>query len=90
MGTEVKGRDALRGFLSDWIENLGGSVEPERLLEADGRVVAMVRMASSGDASGAPTTQRIGQVYSFHGGRIQTVENYWQASEALESVGLEP
>ncbi len=89
VGAEVKGRDALRGFLSDWIENLGGSVEPERLLEADGRVVAMVRMASSGDVSGAPTTQRIGQVYSFRGGRIQTVgELLATRKKPLKAAGL--
>ncbi len=89
VGTEVKGRDALRSFLGDWIENLGGRVEPEPLLEADGRVVAIIRLASSGGASGAPTTQRIGQVYTFHSGQIRLVDNYWDANEALEAVGLE-
>jgi ketosteroid isomerase-like protein len=88
VGTEVKGREAVRSFLGDWIENLGSRVEPERVLEADGRVVAMLRLESSGGASGAPTTQRIGQVYSFRDEQIRVVDNYWQAGEALEAVGL--
>ena len=89
VGTEVKGRDAVRSFLGDWIENLGSRVEVERVLEAGGRVVAMLRVESSGGASGAPTTQRIGQVYTFRDGQIRLVDNYWEASEALEAVGLE-
>ena len=61
MGGEVRGRDALRGFLSDWLENLGGRAEIESLLEAGDRILAVIHLTSAGGASGAPTTQRIGR-----------------------------
>ncbi len=90
IGTRVSGRDALRRFIADWIENLGGSAEPEALLEAGDRVVQVMRLTSAGGASGAPATQRLGQVFTFRDGGIWAVDNYWDADEALESVGLSP
>lgn len=88
MGTEVSGRDAVRSFFSDWIENLGGRGEPEALLEAGDRVVFVLRLSSAGGASGAPSTQRLGQVFRFRDGRISAVDNYWDADEALKAAGL--
>ena len=42
----------------------------------------------AGEASGAPITQRWGQVYTFRDGKIIAVDNYWHANDALEAVGL--
>jgi len=88
MGSELSGRDAVRGFFSDWIENLGGRAESETVLEAGDRVVQVLRLTSTGGASGAPATQRMGQVFSFRDGRACAVDNYWDADEALEAAGL--
>ena len=33
---------------------------------------------------------RGGQVYSFRGGRVSAVENYYDAGEALKAVGVSP
>src|SRR4051812_36612632 len=57
MGAEVRGRAALRAFLSDWLENLGGRAETESLLEAGDRVVSIIHLTSAGGTSGARTTQ---------------------------------
>ncbi len=88
MGGEVRGREALGGFLSDWLENLGGRAETESLLEAGDRILAVIHLTSAGGTSGAPTTQQIGQVYSFRDGQICAIDNYWNADEALKAAGL--
>jgi ketosteroid isomerase-like protein len=48
----------------------------------------IARTVGAGDGSGVPVIQRWGQIYSFRGGKIVAVDNYWNASEALEAVGL--
>jgi ketosteroid isomerase-like protein len=88
MGNELRGREAVRRFFDDWIENLGGRAEMKALLEANDQVVLVMSMAGAGGASCAPVTQRVGQVYSFRDGPISAVDNYWEANEALEAVGL--
>jgi uncharacterized protein len=88
MGAEFRGHQGLRRFFDDWRENLGIRPEMESLLEADDRVVVIVRSAGAGGISGAPATMRGGQVYHFRHGLISAVDNYYEASGALEAVGL--
>ncbi len=88
IGGEVTGRDALGRFFSDWIENLGGGIEVESMFEAGDRVVSIIHLTSAGGSSGAPTTQRLGEVFTFRGSEICAVDNYWNADEALISTGL--
>jgi hypothetical protein len=78
----------LRRFFNEWVENLGGRIEAECILEGDGRVVSILRVIAAGSASGAPVTIRIGQVISFRDGLISSVDGYYEASEALAAVGL--
>jgi hypothetical protein len=52
------------------------------------RVVVIVRTAYVGGASGASASWRRGQVYAFRDGRVSAVDNYFEAREALEAVGL--
>jgi ketosteroid isomerase-like protein len=88
MGTEFRGHEGLRRFFNEWVGNLGVRGEMEAVLEAGDRVVVIARAQGAGDASGAPATIRSGQVYSFRDGRISAVDNYYEASEALEAAGL--
>jgi ketosteroid isomerase-like protein len=88
MGAEFKGHEAMRRFLNDWDEYLGGEAEIETVLEANDRVVVIVRSVAAGGRSGAPAAMRWGQVYRFRHGQISAVDNYYVASEALEAVGL--
>jgi ketosteroid isomerase-like protein len=79
-GAAFQGRDALR-WPTDWIETIEGRTEIEQfetVLEAGG----------AGSASGAPATIRSGLVFSFRDGQISAVDSYYEASEALEAVGL--
>ena len=66
------------------MDSLGAQFEVERLLEAGDRVVWIASTVGAGDASGAPVTQRWGQVYTFRDGEISEVDNYWEAKDALK------
>ena len=87
-GQTLKGREAIQQFANEFIENLGARFEVERLFEANDRVVLIASTVGAGDESGAPVTHRWGQVYTFREGQIARVDNYWEANEALEAVGL--
>jgi ketosteroid isomerase-like protein len=88
IGTEFRGHEGLRRLFNEWVVNLGLQGKMEAVLETDDRVVVMLRMTGAGGASGVPTTIRPGNVYFFHDGKISAVDSYYEASEALEAVGL--
>jgi ketosteroid isomerase-like protein len=89
VGAEFRGHAGVRRFFDDLMENLGRNrSEMEAILEADDRVVVIVRTRGAGAASGAPATMRWGQVYTFREGQISAVDNYYEASDALAAAGL--
>jgi ketosteroid isomerase-like protein len=88
MGTDFRGRDGVRRFYDDWIDNLGGRGEVERVLEVGDRVAVIATVRTAGRASGAPAELRFGQLFSFRDGLISAVDLYYEASEVLEAVGL--
>jgi len=88
-GQMLKGREAVLGFAWELIETLQARFEVKCLVDLDdGRVLLIAGTAGVGGGSGAPVTQRWGQVYTFREGEITAVDNYWEANEALEAVGL--
>jgi ketosteroid isomerase-like protein len=87
-GDYVRGRDALRMSLMDWIDNLGGSTEIEKMVEAGDRVLVLFSAAGAGRASGAAVTQRFAQVYTIDDGQISAVDSYSEPTEALKAAGL--
>jgi uncharacterized protein len=89
VGAEFRGHAGVRRFFDDLMENLGRNrSEMEAILEAEDRVVVIVHTRGAGATSGAPATMRWGQVYTFRGGQISAVDNYYEASDALAAVGL--
>jgi ketosteroid isomerase-like protein len=88
MGTEWKGRDGLLRFWREWFGTIGGDVELERTVEAGERVVVIGTIEARGEASGAPSTIRFGQVWTFGGGRVVSIDGYYEPHDALEAVGL--
>jgi ketosteroid isomerase-like protein len=87
-GQSLKGREAIRQFALEFVENLGARFEVERLFEANNRVVLIASTLGFGVGSGAPVARRWGQVYTFREGKITAVDSYWEAEQALEAVGL--
>jgi ketosteroid isomerase-like protein len=88
LGPEFRGHEGLRRLFDDWVENLRIQVEMETILEGGGRAVVIFRVMGAGGRSGAPATTQAGQVYSFRDGQISAVDSCWEATEALEAVGL--
>jgi ketosteroid isomerase-like protein len=69
MDPELRGRAAVRAFLTDWVENVGGRGKMETVLEVDDRVVVINHSEGASSTSGAPATVRWAQVYTFARGR---------------------
>ena len=88
MGSEFSGPEEVRSFMVELRENLGWGTTAESIREPGERVVVIVRTAGVGGASGASASWRWGQVYAFRDGRVSAVDNYFEAREALEAVGL--
>ncbi len=84
----LRGREAILQFAQGLIETLGARFEVERLVDRDDRVLLIASTEGAGEGSGAPVTQRWGQVYMFRDGQIIAVDNYWEADAALEAMGL--
>jgi ketosteroid isomerase-like protein len=85
-GQNLRGREAIRRFARELIDNLGAHFEVERLFEADDRVVLIASTLGAGDASGVAVEWRWGQIYTFRDGTITAVDNYWEPEEALEAA----
>jgi ketosteroid isomerase-like protein len=88
MGTEWKGRDGMLRFWREWLGTLGGRIVVESLLDAGDRVVVIGTMDAVGEASGAPSVIRFGQVWSFREGQVVRIDGYYDPRAALEAVGL--
>jgi ketosteroid isomerase-like protein len=88
MGTEWTGRDGMLRFWREWLGTLGGRIVVESLLDAGDRVVVIGTMDAVGEASGAPSIIRFGQVWSFREGRVVRIDGYYDPRAALEAVGL--
>ena len=86
MGPVLKGREEVMRFAYELINGLGARFAVERLFEAGDQVVLIASTEGAGEQSGAPITQRWGQVYTFRDGRIAAVDNYWDAQDALGAV----
>jgi ketosteroid isomerase-like protein len=62
--------------------------DPERLIDADEHVVALVRIVAEGGASGVPVDREVAHVWSFRGEKASTASVHLDRTQALEAVGL--
>jgi ketosteroid isomerase-like protein len=87
-GAEFRGQDAVLRWWRMWTETLAARVEIQTIQEVNDQVVAILKVALTGGASGKETALRFGQVSSFRDGRISGQDAYYTADEALKAVGL--
>jgi ketosteroid isomerase-like protein len=85
-----EGPDGIRRFFAD-VGDTGPDFQLtiERL-EAIGpdRVLAFMRVAATGRASGIPQDARTGNVYDFANGKIERIRIFVDREQALEAAGL--
>jgi ketosteroid isomerase-like protein len=91
VGAEYLGADGIRRFFTD-IEDIG----PDFLIEVqrvqaigDSNALALLRVGSTGRASGIVTSAESGNVYDFVDGKISRIRIFLDRDEALKAVGLE-
>jgi ketosteroid isomerase-like protein len=88
IGEAFVGRERIVGLWQELATTLGVKFKVEEVLEAGDRVVVILFQEALGAESGAPTTLRPGQVWSFRDGKVIRVDSYYTAEQALEAAGL--
>jgi ketosteroid isomerase-like protein len=89
VGEEFKGREGLFRFWRDLAGTVGGKAEVERTAEMDeGRLLVIGTLKGFGMESGAPSSFRFGQVWTFSDGKVIRVDSYYDPRDALEAAGL--
>jgi ketosteroid isomerase-like protein len=85
-----RGHDGLRKLAGVWVENFDEyRLDPERLIEAGDRVVALVHQRGRIKGSTVPVVQQVGFLWTVRDGRTVHVEAYFSWEEALEAGGLD-
>jgi ketosteroid isomerase-like protein len=91
VGAEYLGADGIRRFFAD-IEDTGPDfrIEVQRVQAiGDSHALALLRVSSTGRASGIATSAESANVYDFIDGKISRVRIFLDRDEALKAVGLE-
>jgi ketosteroid isomerase-like protein len=78
-------REWAEGFVLSWNNY---SIEIEKLVEVDDRVVVVARESGRGKESGVPFEGRDGFVFRIRDGKIIELRNYAKPAAAFEAVGL--
>jgi ketosteroid isomerase-like protein len=63
-------------------------LEPEEIIDAEDKLVARMRLRSTGKASGVETEAVMYQVVTFSEGRGVRIEHFPERAEALDAAGL--
>ena len=90
-GNVVRGQDALRGFIAEWLENFNDyRIKIEELRKSpDGRIVALCTQSGRGKGSGIEVSDQINIVFGFRDGKATEYVILGDRSEALRHAGLE-
>ena len=84
-----EGIEGAREFLADWTDAWEDwSLEVKELVDADDRVVAILRQTGRSKATGLEVDMDFAQVWTVEGGRETYMQMYADPDEALRAVGL--
>jgi ketosteroid isomerase-like protein len=89
-GAQYLGADGITRFFTD-IEDIGPDfrIEVQRVQAiGDSHALALLRVSSTGRASGIVTAAESANVYDFIDGKISRVRIFLDRDEALKAVGL--
>ena len=86
---EYRGHAGFGRWLEDWASAWSEfSMEPQEFLDADERVVAVIRMKAKGQGSGVEVERQDAMVFEVLDGKIKRLDYYNNRAQALEAVGL--
>ena len=83
-----RGVEQVRQVFLDRMDTLDFDQETEDLLSVDDKVVALVRWAARGKASGAQGEISMAMVWTIRDGAVTGLEFFLDRDRALEAVGL--
>ena len=85
----LEGIEGFRSFLSRYLDSFESlRFDPERIVEADGRIVVFVRMSGQGRSSGLDVSASPGHVWAVEAGKLARFEVFADGGEAaLEALG---
>lgn len=79
----------MRAYAQDWFDHFDDlRLEPEELIDAGDRVVAVQRLSWRAKGSGVETELRYAVVYTVSAGKILRGREYMTREQALEAVEL--
>jgi ketosteroid isomerase-like protein len=90
-GADYLGAGGIRRFFTD-IEDIGPDfrIEVQRIQAiGDRKVLALLRVAATGRASGIATSAESANVYDFVDGRISRVRIFLDRDEGIKAAGLQ-
>ncbi len=89
-GRTYVGSDAIRDVFLEMDEVISDyQHKVEEVIDAGERVLSLVRVEGVGRASGVPTGQQLGIVWTFRDGQLVHGKAYLSHDEALEAMGLQ-
>jgi ketosteroid isomerase-like protein len=88
--TPRRGREAISRYFGQWLDAWEDfRIEPESLLDAGDKVVAVIRITGRGRGSGVEFPElRSAHVFTLRESEIVRVQVFYDRDEALEAVGL--
>ena len=86
----IRGRDALRRYMEDWVETVDGlELSPEETIDAGGGTfVNIVRLTGRMRGGDSPVVSRVAIVVTLRDGKMVRGREYASREEALRAAGL--
>jgi ketosteroid isomerase-like protein len=85
------GHQGCRDFLQLWrAEWMSARYTPEAVIDLGDRLVLRIMLTARGASSGAEVTQTTGYIFYLGDGAIVRQDFYWDWSECVEALGLDP
>jgi ketosteroid isomerase-like protein len=85
----IIGRDAMRAYVADWFQMFPDlTFAYEEITDAGpGRVIVVIHVAGTAQASGVPTEMRVPVLYTIRDGKIVRGREYMTMNEARAAAG---
>jgi ketosteroid isomerase-like protein len=86
----IKGKDALRAFVQDWLDTFDDfKIEPVELIDAgEDTVISVMRISGRAKLSGVETDLTYAELSTLRDGKIARGRQYLTRDEALEAARL--